>query len=75
MKTFNIWAEGFSATGQTGEANFIGFSEGMTFLEACNNFSLVNELFGKYYNVNNGVPTHWGCRLFDNEQDARKTFG
>lgn len=71
-KKFQIWAEGFAATGQSGKAFLFGESEGADFQEACDRFFARREYKGFY---NPGRLTHWGCKLFDNEQDARKSFG
>lgn len=87
MKTFEIWMEGFSATGQSQDAQFIGKANGETFEDACRNFKypkdskdwqgkiIIHEgdklKFDMYY----GYPTIWACRLYDNETDARKSFG
>lgn len=96
MKRFDIWMEGYAATGEHGTAQLIGQSEGETFEEAVINFrypeDIVREFDGKVivqkgdslsldknpdgtYRKWDGHPTIWACRLFDNEQDARKSFG
>ena len=71
--SFEIWSEGYAATGERAGAMFHGTAEGDTFQEACEQYSLMNPAFGKCFNING--PTYWGCRLFDNEADARKAFG
>lgn len=66
---FEIWSEGFRATGEIGYAMKHGTQEAKTFKEAC-------KLFFKddpYYNAQGN--TYWSCRLYDNEHDARTTFG
>ena len=72
MTTFNIWCEGYLATGTEGipaKAVFIGTIEAETFQQACDKRFSGNQ----YYDADR--RTYFGCRLFDNEQDARKTFG
>ena len=69
MKSYNIWAEGWCATGGGGGAVFFGESSGNTFREAC--ITLLNK--DKSFNKEN--LSWWGCKLFDNEQDARRSFG
>lgn len=69
LKTYTIWAEGYAATGQSGTAQVMGQATGKTFKEAC------DKLFAgdKLYNPN--TLRYWGCNLFDNETEARKSFG
>lgn len=64
MKQYEVWMESHSATGDSSEAK--------TFAEAC-----------AVWNREKGHPgyfdperlTYWGCRFFDNEHNARKSFG
>lgn len=66
---FEIWSEGFSATGQYSKAQFYGVVEADTFKTACDL---------KFQGEDTYSPedlTLWGCQLFDNENDARKSFG
>lgn len=64
---FEIWSEGYVVTGNSAGAHFHGTAEGATFREAC------DVLLGgdPYYRSG----TYYGCRLFDNEADARREFG
>lgn len=73
MKEFEIWVEGYSATGEHSPASFIGKSEGEDFFYAVKNFIKKNKNTGIEFR--DGVFVIWGCRLFDNEADARKSFG
>jgi hypothetical protein len=74
MKTFEVWTEGFSATGESGDATFHGEFEGKTFREAVNAYIATDpEYHNQYYDAKR--LTYWGCRFFDNESDARKSFG
>ena len=52
---------------------FIGTSLGSNFKEACDNLAIKDANFKKYYSSND--LTYWGCKLFDNEADARVNFG
>lgn len=74
MKKFKIWMEGYAATGESGSAHYIGSAEGETFEEACKNY---RDKEGKPLGLDKHYhyPSIWACRLFDNEQDARKSFG
>ena len=73
LKQYNIWSEGFRTNGEASSAFFIGTSFGSNFKEACNNFAIKDANFKKYYSSND--LTYWGCKLFDNEADARVSFG
>lgn len=86
MREFKIWMEGFSATGQQQEASLLGTYLAESFDDAVeeykkkhpadvntrNRFAPRNE-----QGVMPQLTVHsiWGCRLFDNESDARKSFG
>jgi hypothetical protein len=69
MRTFQIWSEGYRATGQNATANRHGVMTGENFREACLNFFKEN----KYYDAQKN--TYWGCRLFPDEHAARQSFG
>ena len=73
LKQYNIWSEGFRTNGEVSSAFFIGTSFGSNFKEACNNFAIKDANFKRYYSSND--LTYWGCKLFDNETDARVNFG
>ena len=71
-KKFDIWAEGYGASGQGGTACHFGRAYGKDFKEACITFFSVASRPGWF---DPERMTHWGCRLFDNEIDARRSFG
>jgi hypothetical protein len=68
-RIYEIWAEGFAATGERGEAQLLGRCYGNSFREACINQFIGNKLF------DSSRLTYWGCKLFDNENAARRSFG
>lgn len=70
---WDIWSEGYAATGQSGRAYHHGSEYGSTFKEAVKRFAAKNPEFREYFNEKG--MTYWGCRLFDNESDARRSFG
>lgn len=74
-KLFDIWQQGYSANGQSEQARQIAFKiEAETFREACIIFSKRNsDLLNKEFDEKE--LSIWGCKLFDNETDARKVFG
>lgn len=71
MRTFQIWCEGFSATGDRGPATYVGEADGHTFREACVAWYAAHP----DPNFDRKTLTHWACRLFDNEADARARYG
>jgi len=73
VSTFEIWSEGYRATGDSGGAICHGVSEGKDFKEACDNFAKVNEGFARYYASE--TMSYWACRLFSSEAEARESFG
>ena len=66
---YNIWMEGFRMTGAESQATFVGTYEAESFIVAC------QKAFegDPYYNSKQN--TYYGCGLYDNESDARKSFG
>lgn len=44
VKTWEIWSEGYAATGEQQPAHFYGTAEGETFEEACENFRQPEDL-------------------------------
>jgi hypothetical protein len=98
MKEFEIWSEGYAATGEHSPAYYHGKAFGETFEDACRNFRQPEDIPRQWCMPNEdpilikkGTPLNldlkedgsfryphpsiWACRLFDNEADARKSFG
>lgn len=87
MKEFEIWVEGYSATGEHGNAQMIGKGFGDSFDEAVKDYMNKNSGHGIQENRRNRYIDDesyqnrrsnwniWACNLFDNEIDSRKTFG
>jgi hypothetical protein len=94
MKEWEIWTEGYRATGEHADASFDGKFPGETFDEAVENYLKEREATNfhdirSYYRKSEmytgrntdgimelkTVHSIWACRLFDNEADARKSFG
>ncbi len=70
MAMFEVWVEGYRIIGQSSPAQLRGTYEASNFLEAC------KLAFGDDPEFNTVIGlSHCGCRLFDNEQDARKNSG
>lgn len=72
-KLYEIWAEGYAATGGCSGATLLGRIRGENFKDACKKLANKDLAFGLYFDEKR--MTYWGCSLFDNEADARKSFG
>lgn len=68
MNKYEIWVEGFLINGGSGRACFYGIHEGKNFKEAC------IRCFKDHTTFDKDRLTLWGCRIFDNEADARRNF-
>lgn len=74
MKNWDIWSEGYVISGNESQADFFGTFPGDTFNDAVMAFK--HSTSGRDADlINVEKMTYWGCRLFDNEIDARKSFG
>ncbi len=73
MKKWQLWKEGYACTGQRASASFLGEFEAPTFKEACDIWG--NKPENKPFYKSKDVPSHWACRIFDNEAQARRSFG
>ncbi len=69
LNDYHIWSEGYACTGQSSGAYYHGMAAGQTFKEACDGLFIGDSCY------NRDTMTHWGCKLYDNESDARRTFG
>jgi hypothetical protein len=68
-----LWIEGYSCTGQSDGASLMGKYDVDNIHDAVKMFQEENPVIE--INFRDGIYTSWGCRLFDNEVDARKSFG
>lgn len=73
MKKYPVWMEGFQITGNSARAKFLGVYEAQTFKAACKKALLDSDRDMSHYDPKQN--TYWGCRFFDNEIDARRSFG
>ena len=69
-RLWDIWVEG---SDRATPASFVGTAEGNTFSAACHAWYRKNPEQAKFFSLDR--LTYWGCRLYDNEADARKAFG
>lgn len=73
-----IWIEGYLASGMDGipaPARLLGRVDAPTFSAACDQLCSPAEWQKDNGNYNSARGTVWGCRLFGNEADARRSFG
>lgn len=78
VKKYSLWNEGYAVTGEFATATYLGEFEGDSFNEACDNWAkTLDEESIKCYKPGTDEyrPSYWACRIFDNEIDARKSFG
>jgi len=68
-RMFDVWSEGYSITGNKSGAMFHGQFDADSFRDAC------VKCFNDDKNFDADKLTYWGCGLYDNEKDARRTFG
>jgi len=74
LKSYSIFIEGYVATGQAARAKKIGTALGTTFRNAAITFSESEEAAG-YGDFDKHYLAFWGCRVFDNLEDAQRRFG
>lgn len=78
MKQYEIWMEGYLCSGMDGipaNAMLLGTVEAESFKEACATLCSPKGFQKHYGNFDSERLSVWGCRLFDNEADARRSFG
>jgi len=76
MKIIDLWMEGFRISGNDGHAQFLGTYKGTDFDDAVLAYKRAHGLKEDEGPVKRGEYWYnWGCQLFDNEVDARKSFG
>lgn len=72
MKEWEIWSEGYVATGEHGKAHFEGKIKAIDFHHAC--VTLLGDKLDKNRDGSLKLSI-WSCRLFPTEAEARKSFG
>lgn len=71
---FQVWCEGYRASGDKADATFFGEVEALSFREAVESLRDKSDDPG-LYTFRGARCFHWECELFDNEADARRRFG
>jgi len=69
VSIFQVWSEGYQATGNSSTAHYHGEYVADTFSKAC---AICFKDSGTF---NLKKLTLWGCGLYDNESSARASFG
>lgn len=72
-RKFDVWSEGHAATGGGGPAMHWGSGMAHSLTQMCEFVAQCNPTFAAHFDSER--MTWWGCKLFDNEADARKAFG
>lgn len=80
MKKIQVWVEGYCATGEQQNAQLVGEVEAIDLEDAIQQLYKLrypDESRRKQYlrKREDGHWVEWGCRIYDNEADARKSFG
>lgn len=73
LMKYEVWCEGYRIMSGYSDANFLGACDAENFSEACH--KVLRRRGMDDFNFNPERLTYWGCKLFDNEKDARETFG
>lgn len=73
-KTIDLWSEGYEATGQSSTATFHGTYKATCLLDAVKAYANTLTAHERSY-IDYETLRIWGCRFFDNEAAARKSFG
>lgn len=77
-KRISVWKQGYDATGSHCPAQHLFDATGKDLNDVVKTFvdGIVDDSKSFWrYNTERSFWTHWGCRLFDNEADARKAYG
>lgn len=72
---YEVWIQGYAATGDAGKAQLVGSTNAASFQEACDKVCNTPGFKDKWGAYDSKKLTVWGCKLFDNATDARKAFG
>jgi hypothetical protein len=79
MNIFEVWMEGYVATGESSGAHCLGTVEAENFDEACikvaGEKSLDKTPEGELRRGRSGNYSIWACNLYPTEQEARASFG
>jgi len=69
LESFEVWCEGCKSSDGSSSAIFLGKFNAESFADAC------CQAVADHRYLDKENMKYWGMRLFDNEADARKSFG
>ena len=79
MARYEIYEEGYAATGEYGVAHYVGSEEGSTFLDACKNYisrTGYGEIYdGSMFTDGKERVGNWRCYWYPTLKEAQKNFG
>ena len=73
--SISLWMEGFAVTGQRQGASMIGTYNATDLDNAVKQYMAENEGDVDWDRLGRGRHAIWACEIFDNEAEARKSFG
>ena len=71
----DLWCEGFATNGERAPAAYLGTFATDSIDEAVEQWVERARPEDDLVAKQDGIWRYWGCRIFDNEADARKAFG
>lgn len=82
MKVYDVWVEGYAATGEHGRAWKMGSAPAESFADACKAVfmrSIKNE-YGDFVDRDIGLfdpeeLSYWRCYMYPTEAEARRSYG
>ena len=74
-RSIHLWIEGYAATGERGTAQCIGIYEAKDLDDAVKKYMAANPNRVDWDRFGRGRHAIWACEIFDNEAQARKSFG
>lgn len=74
-KPIQLWIEGLCATGEYEQAQFLGTYNAKDLDDAVNQYISQKRDDVELNKFGNGRHAIWGRELYDNEKDARQSFG
>ena len=75
FRKYEIWEEGYLCIGQEAHARLLGCGYGRNFKEACEDYMKHHPNSNMWVINPEEKMGGYACKIFDNEVDARKSFG
>lgn len=72
-RIYEIYSEGYRATGQESGYTFHGVSKGKSFIDAVKNFKGFSN--PELLVIRKTTASYWGCKLFSTANAAKRSFG